>query len=89
VAWNFSPHPRVQTGSAVHPASYPMGTKGSFPGVKLPGREADHSTPSSTEVKSAWNYASTPPIRFHMVFDYRKQSVFGSLLNSHRISQLK
>jgi hypothetical protein len=28
-----------------------MGTRGSFPGVKRPGREADHSPPSSAEVK--------------------------------------
>jgi hypothetical protein len=31
--------------------SYPMGTGGSFPGVKRPDREADHSPPSSAEVK--------------------------------------
>jgi hypothetical protein len=24
----------VQTGSGVHPTSYPMGTRGSFPGIK-------------------------------------------------------
>jgi hypothetical protein len=36
----------VQTGSGAHPASYPMGTGGSFP-----GREAEHSNPSSAEVK--------------------------------------
>jgi hypothetical protein len=30
---------------------YPMGNRGSFPGVKRPGREADHSPPSSAEVK--------------------------------------
>jgi len=34
-----------------YPASYPMGTRGSFPGGKMPGREADHSSSSSTEVK--------------------------------------
>jgi hypothetical protein len=28
--------------SGAHPASYPKGTGGSFPGVKRPGREADH-----------------------------------------------
>jgi hypothetical protein len=28
-------------------------------GVKRPGREADHSPPSSAEVKNAWNYTST------------------------------
>jgi hypothetical protein len=36
-------------------------------GVKQPGSEADHSPPSSAEVKNAWNYASTPPIRLHGV----------------------
>jgi len=38
-----------------------MGTRGSFPRVKGPGREADHSAPSSAEVKNAWSYTSTPP----------------------------
>jgi hypothetical protein len=45
--WEFfsSPtHPERLWGS--DPASYPMGTRGSFP-----GREADHSPPSSAEVK--------------------------------------
>jgi hypothetical protein len=52
-AWagNFSLHHRVQNGSGAHPASHPMGTRGSFAGVKQPGREADHSPPSSAEVK--------------------------------------
>jgi hypothetical protein len=31
-AGNFSLHHRVQNGSGAHPASYPMGTRGSFPG---------------------------------------------------------
>jgi hypothetical protein len=31
------------------------------PGVKRPGREADHSPPSSAEFKNAWSYNSTPP----------------------------
>jgi hypothetical protein len=33
-AGNFSLHHRVQNGSGAHPASHPMGTKGSFPGGK-------------------------------------------------------
>jgi hypothetical protein len=50
----------VQTGSGVHPTSYPMGT-----GVKGRGREADHSPPTSAEVKKTWNYtSSTPPYAF-------------------------
>jgi hypothetical protein len=32
------------------------------PQVKRPGREVDHSPPSSAEVKNAWGYTSTPPI---------------------------
>jgi hypothetical protein len=30
------------------------------PGVKRPGREADHSHPSNAVVKNAWSYTSTP-----------------------------
>jgi hypothetical protein len=44
-------HHCVQNGSGAHPASYPMGTRGYFPGVKRPGREADHSPPPNAEVK--------------------------------------
>jgi hypothetical protein len=64
-AGNFSLHRRVQNGSGVHLASYPMGIRGSFPGVKRPGRETDHSPPSSAEVIK-WvelylNSPNTPP----------------------------
>jgi hypothetical protein len=34
---NFSLHHRVQNGSEAHPASYPMGTRVSFPGDKAAG----------------------------------------------------
>jgi hypothetical protein len=43
---NFSLHHRVQNGSVAHPASYPMGTRDLSLGIKRPGREADHSSPS-------------------------------------------
>jgi len=33
-----------------------------IPGVKRPGREADHSHPYNAEVKPSWSYTSTPPI---------------------------
>jgi hypothetical protein len=36
-------------------------------GVKRPGHEAAQSPASSVEVKNAWNYTSTPPIRLHGV----------------------
>jgi hypothetical protein len=48
-AEDFSSSPCVQTGSGAHPASYPIGTGGSFPGGK---RDADHSPPSSAQVKN-------------------------------------
>jgi hypothetical protein len=50
-----------------HTASYQMGTRGSFPWGKAAGCDADHSPPSSAEVKNAWSYTSTPPIRLHGV----------------------
>jgi hypothetical protein len=31
------------------------------PGIKRPGREAEHSPPFSANVKNAWSYISTPP----------------------------
>jgi hypothetical protein len=36
-AGNFSLHHRVQNGSGAHPASYPVGTRGSLPGGKATG----------------------------------------------------
>jgi hypothetical protein len=45
----------VQTGSGTHPASYAVGTEGSFPGGKVQqGHNADHSPPSSGDVKKEW-----------------------------------
>jgi hypothetical protein len=47
-AKDFSCSLYAQTNSEVHPASYPVGT-----GSKArPGRDADHSSPSSAEVKN-------------------------------------
>jgi hypothetical protein len=51
---NFSLRRRVQTGFRAHPDSYPVGTRGAVSlGVKRPGLEADHSPPSSAEVKDS------------------------------------
>jgi hypothetical protein len=36
-AGNFSLHHRAQNGSGAHPATYPMGTRGSFLGSKAAG----------------------------------------------------
>jgi hypothetical protein len=34
--------------------------------VKLPGREADHSPPTSAEIKKIWIYTPTSPYVFFM-----------------------
>jgi hypothetical protein len=50
-AKDFSSDLCVQTGSGAHPASCTMGSGGPFPGGKArPGRDADHSPPSTAEV---------------------------------------
>jgi hypothetical protein len=56
---DFSLVRSVLTDTGVHQTFNPMGTGGSLPRVKLPGREADHSPPSSTEVK---NGRAIPPL---------------------------
>jgi hypothetical protein len=43
----------VQTGSGAHPASCTVGSGGSSPGATArPGRDVDHSHPSSAELES-------------------------------------
>jgi hypothetical protein len=44
-----------------HLTSYPTGTSGSFQGVKRRGGEADHSPPTSVEVRKMLIYTSNPP----------------------------
>jgi hypothetical protein len=54
-AKDFSSNPCVQTGSGAHPASCTMGTGGPFSGGKArPGRDADHTPPSSAEVENEY-----------------------------------
>jgi hypothetical protein len=60
----FPTDDNFQTGSGVNPTSYTMGTGSSFPGVKRPGSEADHSSPNGAEVKKMWIYTATPPYAF-------------------------
>jgi hypothetical protein len=54
----------VSVGVVRQPTSNPMGTRETFPIVKRPGLEADHSPPSSVVVKNAWSYTSTPQYVF-------------------------
>jgi hypothetical protein len=59
-AGNFSLHHRVQPPIQWVPGALSLG-------VKRPRCEADHSPPSSAEVKNVWSYTCTPPIRLHGV----------------------
>jgi hypothetical protein len=45
----------VRTASGAHTVSYSVGTGGLSPVLKLPGREEEHSPPSSAEVKNERN----------------------------------
>jgi hypothetical protein len=49
----------IKAESGAHPVSYRMGTEGDFTEDKRPGREADHSSPSSDVVK---NGEAIPPL---------------------------
>jgi hypothetical protein len=74
-AGNFYLHHRVQTGYGAQSASYPMGTRDSFPGVvKLTTHI--HVMPKS---KNAWSYASTPQYAF-MAWCSVKKSARTTLL---------
>jgi hypothetical protein len=48
--------------TGAHPASYPRGTRDSFPGTKSPGRESYHSPTSSTKIVNVLNLALIPAI---------------------------
>ena len=50
----------VQTVSGVRPDSYSRGNRGVFLGVKWVGREANHSSPSSAQVKKTLRYPCAP-----------------------------
>jgi hypothetical protein len=57
---------KIQWENSTVPISSSMETGTFSPGVKRPGREADHSPPAGAEVKKMWIYTSTP-IRLHGV----------------------
>ena len=52
------------------------------PEVKQTGRKADHSTPSTSEVKNEWTYTSIPPTCLHGVDKERKVYVYVLQINT-------
>lgn len=75
---DFSRSFRVQTGYEVHPAFYTMGTGDFSPGIKRPGHEADHSPPSSVDVKKsgAIGYLDSPTRLHGVELSYPPASTF-------------
>jgi hypothetical protein len=63
---NFSLYHRIKIGS-VGPTQLPIEwvPETLSLGIKWPARETNHSPPPSAEVKNAWSYTSTPPMRLH------------------------
>ena len=59
---------------------------GTFPGIKRPGRDSDHSPPFSTEVKQQLSYTSTPPYVVHLHGAGRKNFTFIVLQPRYRRS---
>jgi hypothetical protein len=79
-AENFSPYHRVQTGSVAHPASIRWVPVVLSLGAKRPGREVEHSPPSSAEIGNGWSYTSTPTVCLHGVVLSLKKSTGTPLL---------
>jgi hypothetical protein len=61
---DFSLLQSAENASGVNRASYAVDTGYLSPGVKLPGPEAEHYSPSSAEVKEQWDNTSMPPYAF-------------------------
>jgi hypothetical protein len=57
----------VQTGPRAHPVSFTMGTE-YFPGVKRPGRGADHPPHLAPRLMKEYSYTSTPPLGLRCLF---------------------
>jgi hypothetical protein len=67
----------TKNGSGAHPAFYPMGTGGTFPGGKIwPERDVDHSPPFGAEVNNEQELyllsSQTPPWRVAGQFHFTK-----------------
>jgi hypothetical protein len=61
------------------------------PGVKWQGREADHSSPTSAEVKKIWIYTSTPPYAFMTLrlISYEQGQLYLTFMDKNRNFPLK
>ena len=58
----------MHSGSRAQPASYSVGTGGSFLGVKQLRPKAEHPPTSSAQVTNEWSCIFTPPINLHGLY---------------------
>jgi hypothetical protein len=65
---DFSLSSNVQTGPGAYLTPYSVGTGDLSMAVRRSGREADHSPPSSAEIKHKWDYTSIPPVCVYGVY---------------------
>jgi hypothetical protein len=80
-AGNFSLHHRVQNGSGAHPASYPMGTGGSFLGDKAAGAWSWPLT--SIWCRSQWMSGAIPPLLQYAFMEWCSVKAQGQLYLYH------
>jgi hypothetical protein len=66
----------VHIGSGVNPTPYPVGTESFSPGLKRRGRGADHSSPTSVEVRKILVSLSYLSTGITSPFIYMKTTVF-------------
>jgi hypothetical protein len=88
VSWDFTLTWEFFSSTALGPTQPPIKwVPGALSlGVKRPGREADHSPPTSAEDKNAWSYTSTPPIRLRGVVFSQAQ---GQLYQKTSLSRIR
>jgi len=65
--WEFFSSPQRPDRFWGQPSLLFNGYRDLSPGVKRPGRDADHSPPSSAGVKKAWSDYLHSPTRLHVV----------------------
>jgi len=78
---DFSFQHHVHTGSGAHPLSYAVGTGRSW-------READHSPPSSFEIKNALSYTSSSQCVFMRWYLVKHRDNFTSVWSTFHVRLL-
>jgi hypothetical protein len=82
----FSSPQNVQPSFGAHPASYSVGTGGSFSGIKAAGREVDRAHPSGPVIKYQWIRTTTPDIRLYSLD--RDNFIFAFITKCSQFSPL-